>query len=279
MTRDPRGRADARPVLCSPEILQRCLQSHEAMALALLAVCSALDQTRRALKESQAREARAWQQRAQDTLTGLPNRVAFARRSDRTLAAHARQRRGFGLLFVDLDGFKVVNDRLGHAAGDALLAIIGARLAHALRQGDFVSRHGGDEFVCLLPEITDDAQAMVLARKLAAAVAAPCQIGSNTLQLSASIGVALYPRDGSSVAELLERADHAMLWAKARHAGIGLAGQAPASPGQPCPTRWTRAAHAADDGNGTIDAPPCTPPRPARTVAPSGAADHDTRPP
>lgn len=198
-----------------------------AMALALLSACQALGRAHAALRASLAREQALRQQVGVDTLTGLPNRMAFGRRSSRTLAAHSRDRLGFGVLFIDLDGFKSVNDRLGHAAGDALLGVIGARLVHALRTDDFVSRHGGDEFVCLLPGVDDLALAEALARKLVDAISAPCRLGDRVEQVGASVGVALYPRDGLDVTVLLDRADQAMLWAKARNAGIGVARQLP----------------------------------------------------
>jgi diguanylate cyclase (GGDEF)-like protein len=209
--------------------LQRCLHERDEMARRLKAAFRELDTVRQALQAGLQREAELRQMVGHDALTGLPNRVAFGQRSSRTLAAHAQSKRCFGLLFVDLDGFKAVNDGLGHAAGDALLAVIGARLSHALRQGDFVSRHGGDEFVCLLSEVDEDKRALALAGKLMDVISAPCQIGHEAVRIRASIGVALFPRDGDSVATLLEKADDAMLWAKAQRIGIGLASRLPAT--------------------------------------------------
>jgi diguanylate cyclase (GGDEF)-like protein len=187
----------------------------------------ALLATQQALEECQLREQTALVAAAHDALTGLPNRLSFGRHSTHTLASHAEAGRAFCLLFMDLDGFKAVNDLLGHGAGDALLKVVGARLVHALRTDDFVSRHGGDEFVCLLPEVQHEDEALAIARKLIHNISAPCKVGPATLQVQASVGIALYPKDGPSVEALLQRADHAMLWAKARSAGVGLASQLP----------------------------------------------------
>jgi diguanylate cyclase (GGDEF)-like protein len=175
----------------------------------------ALQACHRALAESQARERMAQRMAAHDALTGLPNRRAFAQHYSRTLRHHAEQARAFCVLFIDLDGFKAINDELGHAAGDALLQLVGQRLAHGMRHDDFVGRLGGDEFVCLLPHLRSAAQAQVRARKLIASITAPCQLGPQTVQVGASVGAALYPRDGHTMALLLEHADQAMRCDKA----------------------------------------------------------------
>lgn len=199
--------------------------AHELHALRdALADCQAdLQATRLALAASQVREAQALFAARTDRLTGLPNRLAFDQRTTRALAVHTAQARALCLLFIDLDGFKSVNDLLGHAAGDALLKVVGARLAHGLRGDDFVSRHGGDEFVCLLPAVTGEGQALGVARKLMASVAAPCRVGSRTLRVKASVGLALFPQDARNLADLLDSADRAMRWAKTRGLGLGLA--------------------------------------------------------
>ncbi len=194
-----------------------------AVREALLQCRAELLSTQQALAASQLRAARARYAASTDPLTGLPNRLAFDHRSTRTLATHTAAARAFCLLFIDLDGFKSINDLLGHSAGDALLKVVGARLSHALRGDDFASRHGGDEFVCLLPDVQGEVQALGVARKLMASVAAPCRVGARTVQVKASVGVALFPQDARNLADLLDAADHAMLWAKARGLGLGLA--------------------------------------------------------
>lgn len=203
--------------------LRRAGQSHaadDALALAR----RELVRLRAALQASQAREARAWELARRDPLTGLPNRMAFETHSTRVLSTHTDASRVFGLLFIDLDGFKQINDRLGHPAGDALLRIVAARLAHAVRRGDLVSRHGGDEFLCLLPELSDDERALAIARALVRAVEAPCRLGSQQVSVRPSIGIALYPRDGLTIGALVACADRAMYRAKAQQSGVAMAG-------------------------------------------------------
>jgi diguanylate cyclase (GGDEF)-like protein len=180
-----------------------------------LAQCQqALAQCQLALAECQAREQAALRMAAQDALTGLPNRRAFVQRTGRELQEHAQQAHTFCLLFIDLDGFKAINDELGHAAGDALLQLVGQRLAHGMRRDDFVSRLGGDEFVCLLPNLQGTAQARRLAAKLIEAVTAPCSLGPLTVQVGATVGAAIYPRDGHNLPALLAHADREMRHAK-----------------------------------------------------------------
>jgi len=191
------------------QALQRCRQDLQA--------------ARSALAMSRARELQARSLARTDGLTGLPNRLAFNHRFSQTFAAHHAHSRAFCLLFIDLDGFKLINDLQGHAAGDAVLKVVGARLVHALRSDDFVSRHGGDEFVCLLPDVSSETQATGVARKLMASVATPCRVGVRIVRVQASVGVALYPQDGHRLSELLGAADHAMQWAKQRRTGLCLA--------------------------------------------------------
>ncbi len=167
---------------------------------------------------SQAREAAG-----RDALTGLANRHGFEPPLRRELARHAGGSEMLALLFVDLDGFKAVNDRLGHDAGDDLLRIVGARLAAGMRRSDLVCRHGGDEFVCVLPNLSSTTRAGVLAAALLATITEPCRLGNHVVRIQASIGVAIYPRDGDTVPTLLRSADTAMYAAKACHGGVAMA--------------------------------------------------------
>jgi diguanylate cyclase (GGDEF)-like protein len=191
------------------------LPSTDGEPAALAALRLELAQCQQALAECQAREEMALRMAAHDALTGLPNRRAFVQQTSRTLQQHAKQAHAFCLLFIDLDGFKAINDELGHAAGDDLLQVIGQRLMHGMRRDDFVGRLGGDEFVCLLPHLQSTAQARVLADKLVDAIRAPCRVGRTTVTVSASVGAAIYPRDGHSLTALLAHADRAMRQVKA----------------------------------------------------------------
>lgn len=149
-----------------------------------------------------------------DGLTGLPNRNLLRTRAEEALTAAKRSGGQFGLLFVDLDRFKPVNDSLGHIAGDRLLRAVGERLAGAVRKRDMVARLGGDEFAVLLSQVEDDRDAAAVARKITWLLAKPFQIGSEQLTVSASVGISCYPRDGTGFDELLKRADLAMYQAK-----------------------------------------------------------------
>jgi len=149
-----------------------------------------------------------------DYLTGLPNRALFVELVGQALTLAARNRRHLGLLFLDLDGFKVINDRYGHRTGDRLLQQVAARLREHLRASDTVCRQGGDEFVTLVPECPQAADLEHLAGTLASAIARPYDVLGVTLTLTASIGMALYPEHGEDVDALMHSADTAMYRAK-----------------------------------------------------------------
>ncbi|MFD0740386.1 diguanylate cyclase domain-containing protein [Lysobacter koreensis] len=154
-----------------------------------------------------------------DALTQLPNRLLLLDRVAQTVATAKRHGTRFALLFVDLDNFKQINDTLGHAVGDDVLRRTAQCLVSAVRDEDTVSRHGGDEFLILLAEVGQAADAVVVAEKVMAALAAPYHVGEHPLRLSASIGISVYPDDGEEVETLIECADAAMYRAK-RH-GLG----------------------------------------------------------
>ena len=150
-----------------------------------------------------------------DQLTGLPNRLLLADRLDRTLLGAQRDKSRVALMFMDLDGFKQVNDTHGHDAGDLVLRTMARRIQSALRASDTLARIGGDEFVVLLPDIGDAGNARVLAAKIAAEACRPIRLdASTTVTLSLSIGIALYPEHGETAALLTTRADRAMYKAK-----------------------------------------------------------------
>ncbi|WP_241811871.1 GGDEF domain-containing protein [Herbaspirillum sp. C7C2] len=144
-----------------------------------------------------------------DGLTGLPNRLLLEERISSALTRAEREQGAFALLFLDLDGFKTVNDRYGHAAGDLLLMQIASRLSDSLRHADTIARIGGDEFV-VLTEIVSAGDIGIIRDKLHQALSQPFQIGADALCISASLGHARYPDDGSSIDALLARADQGM---------------------------------------------------------------------
>ncbi|MCH8060798.1 MAG: diguanylate cyclase, partial [Proteobacteria bacterium] len=152
-----------------------------------------------------------------DPLTGVLNRRGFERAATERLTASDDDATG-ALLFIDLNEFKQINDRCGHQAGDQLLKIAADRLRRSLRSPDIIGRPGGDEFVALVPDVTGKV-ADKLANRLAKALEEPYEIGSQTLECAASIGLALYPENASTLTGLLREADQAMYRAKARCRG------------------------------------------------------------
>jgi diguanylate cyclase (GGDEF)-like protein len=154
-----------------------------------------------------------------DELTGAPNRALMLDRMDSAIALAQRRASRVGVLFVDLDRFKQINDTHGHAVGDEVLQLVTRRLEAAVRDSDTVSRHSGDEFVVLLAEVFSAHDAGPVAEKMLASLAQPARIGPHDLNLSASIGIALYPEDGADGATLIQHADEAMYRAKGRGAG------------------------------------------------------------
>lgn len=151
-----------------------------------------------------------------DLLTGLPNRALLHDRLDFILGTARRRGSRAALLFVDLDNFKVVNDSLGHDAGDAVLRIIAERIPRVLRSVDVVSRHGGDEFLVVLPELDSEQGAVLVAEKLLAVITEPMEVEGQSISVSSSIGISVFPRDGDSPRELIKSADAAMYRAKER---------------------------------------------------------------
>ena len=154
-----------------------------------------------------------------DGLTSLLNRTAFLQILQGAAAEARRHGTGFAVLYVDLDGFKPVNDRFGHAVGDQLLARVAARLGQVARQDDVVARLGGDEFALLQRGVSDAGSAQRLAERLVEAIAQPAEIESHPVQVGASVGIVLSPADGVDAEELLRKADSAMYLAKATGRG------------------------------------------------------------
>jgi diguanylate cyclase (GGDEF)-like protein len=149
-----------------------------------------------------------------DTVTGLPSRLLFMETLEHAVVQAQRHGRPLAVMFIDLDRFKLVNDTLGHEAGDTLLKEVARRLKLRLRKGDTVARLGGDEFVMLLEDITSTRDTLLVAQKLISDIAAPYSVAGEQVTVTASIGVSRYPEDGADSATLLRHADAAMYRAK-----------------------------------------------------------------
>ncbi len=149
-----------------------------------------------------------------DALTGLPNRVLLADRLQQAMRQSERRKQSLAVAYLDLDGFKTVNDIHGHDTGDNLLVAISQRMKEALREGDTLARIGGDEFVAVLVDIDRMADCEPVLSRLLQAAAAPVTVGGSLLQVSASIGITLYPQDDADADQLMRHADQAMYVAK-----------------------------------------------------------------
>lgn len=149
-----------------------------------------------------------------DMLTGLPNRALFDDRLAVAISRADREGRPFALMFMDMNDFKIVNDTMGHSAGDQLLAEVATRLVSAVRKSDTVARLGGDEFTLLLPTAESKETVEMVAHKIIAALQAPALTSQGPVDIDMSIGIAFYPEDGRTFSELMHAADMAMYQAK-----------------------------------------------------------------
>lgn len=149
-----------------------------------------------------------------DALTDLPNRALFSDRLQLALASAKRGQNKLALLFLDFDKFKPINDSLGHAVGDLLLQSAAKRMQECMRESDTIARIGGDEFVVLLPNVTGEQDALLVAEKIRLAIEKPFDLAGHVLEISTSIGIALYPQHGEDEIELAKHADLAMYYAK-----------------------------------------------------------------
>lgn len=149
-----------------------------------------------------------------DSLTKLPNRALFQDRLEQVIALARRNQDNFTLMYMDLDGFKEVNDTLGHTVGDQVLQETARRLAVLFRDSDTVARFGGDEFVALLTSASDHSGAEQLATRVIESLGTPIHAGEDAVAISASVGISVFPRDGEEIEPLLQQADSAMYEAK-----------------------------------------------------------------
>jgi diguanylate cyclase (GGDEF)-like protein len=154
-----------------------------------------------------------------DALTDTPNRALMLDRLENAISMARRHVTRIAVLFLDLDQFKQINDTLGHAVGDEVLQLVARRLESVVRASDTVSRHGGDEFLVLVAEISQPSDAAVIAAKMLSVLTAPGRVGAYMIRLSASVGIATYPEDGEDAATLISRADAAMYRSKRRRRG------------------------------------------------------------
>jgi diguanylate cyclase (GGDEF)-like protein len=162
------------------------------------------------------REAQALRLADRDGLTGLYNRRRMQELLETAVSAASQQKQRVALLFIDLDGFKGINDDFGHAAGDKLLITVASRIAARARTGDFVCRYGGDEFVVILPRVGDLAAAREVAHSICKRVALPYRIDGVDVHMTAAIGVSIYPDEAQSAAALMHLADESMYRVKSR---------------------------------------------------------------
>ncbi len=217
---DERGKGRTLQISCVPHLATRPEKGSEVLGLYMLANdVTALKRAQEDLRVAAARlqnDARRLEFLAHhDELTGLPNRAMFADRA-REAVAHARRHgKTAAFLFLDMDNFKPVNDRLGHEVGDELLRLMASRLRASVRGDDFVARIGGDEFCVLLQDIAEPREAAAVAQKLVHELAKPYRLGGHEVDSGASIGIACVPQDGDDVGTLMRLADHAMYRAKA----------------------------------------------------------------
>lgn len=197
------------------ELLDIAMKVGSVVLLVIVAFAIWNSRLRKEIKLRKAAERQIRHIATHDELTGLPNRNLMQDRLEQTLSQNERTGKPFAVLFLDLDGFKKINDDSGHSYGDELLVQAAHRMNSLLRRSDTVCRHGGDEFVIILPTANTVGAALSVSRKLVVQLAKPYKVKKKPLDISVSIGVSLYPQHGRTPDELLRSADKAMYRAKA----------------------------------------------------------------
>jgi diguanylate cyclase len=204
------------------DLSSRLAREREARAVAqhaLQRMQAQIDSLQAALARTQAAELRARHLSCHDALTSLPNFRYLKARLENSFAQPGPTHKGLAVFFVDLDGFKQINDLHGHGVGNALLQITAARMRCAVRAQDLVGRVGGDEFACIIEGLPGRTQIRHIACKLFGSIHAPMLIGDRAFRVRPSIGIALFPGDASTPAALLDQADAAMYAAKRQRTG------------------------------------------------------------
>ncbi len=209
MARAEAGETNVRAVLSGPKDIADMAQAFNSMMAALEDRIAAVSHAERHIRYLA----------YNDTLTELPNRTQFTDRLNQAIGRARDEGQTFALLFLDLNRFKNVNDTLGHDAGDRLLVAAGRRIRHSVRASDCVARFGGDEFTVLLEDLSSATAESVTSQKICLALAAPFDIDGYDIYVSASIGISVYPADGTDGNTLLKHADSAMYLAKKNGSG------------------------------------------------------------
>jgi diguanylate cyclase (GGDEF)-like protein len=207
-----RLRQDVAETVGLPAAQAQLVEANAHLVVATLRAQAETETAARALKEV-ARSAEL------DALTGLPNRLLMFDRLERAIASAKRHDARLALLFLDIDKFKQINDTLGHAAGDDVLRLVARCLVSSIRGADTVSRHGGDEFLVLVTEMSQTSDVVLVVEKVIAALDAESWAGDHGQRVTASIGISIYPDDGEDAKALIDCADAAMY--RAKRLGLG----------------------------------------------------------
>ncbi len=194
--------------------VQECAEDLHSVNTALAEEIDERKKLEQKLRDSKVQEEKNRYLAYHDVTTGLANRALFNDRLDHALAQAERHAWSLAVMFIDLDKFKSINDTYGHDIGDKVLQIVAARLQTCVRDEDTVSRVGGDEFLCLLMEVNEDANVANIAESMIGKISEACELNDVKLIVKPSIGIAIYPRDGTTAEVLLKNADAAMYKAK-----------------------------------------------------------------
>ncbi len=194
--------------------VQECAEDLHVVNAALTEEIAERKKLEQQLAEAEAEEEKNRYLAYHDVTTGLANRALFNDRMEQALAQAERHNRSLAVMFIDLNKFKSINDTYGHDIGDKVLQTVGGRLQTCVRDEDTISRLGGDEFLCLLLEVKEEADIAHIAELMIAGVSETCDFADVRLAVSASIGIAIYPQDATTTEALIKNADVAMYKAK-----------------------------------------------------------------